>query len=288
MQVSQVDLPDVELRVGMAGSGPPLVLLHGYPQTHAMWARVAEDLASDFTIVAPDLRGYGGSSKPPTDAEHAPYSKRAMAQDILALMRKLGHERFHVAGHDRGGRVGYRLALDHPEAVARLAVLDIVPTGEVWARADASFALGYWHWSFLAQPFPVPERLIAADPEFFFFEAQFQGSRRWMEPAALAEYLAYAAQPEVVHAICEDYRAGASIDRALDDQDRGRSKLACPLLVLWGAKGMLPRWYDVPAVWRGWADDVAAHALDAGHFIPEEQPAQTAAALRAFFGLTGL
>jgi haloacetate dehalogenase len=283
MHVTEVELPEVRLRVGMAGSGPPLVLLHGYPQTHAMWARVADELATDFTLVAPDLRGYGGSSKPATDADHAPYSKRAMGDDILALMRSLGHERFDLAGHDRGGRVGYRLALDHPEAVRRLAVLDIVPTGEVWARADAGFALGYWHWSFLAQPYPTPEKLIAADPEHFFFEAQFRGARAWMEPAALREYLAYVAQPAVVHAMCEDYRAGAGIDRALDDTDRGVRKIACPLLALWGAKGRLPDWYDVPAVWRDWADDVTAQAIDAGHFLAEEKPVETAAALRAFF-----
>ncbi len=194
-------------------------------------------------------------------------------------MAHLGHDRFDVAGHDRGGRVGYRLALDAPEVVRRLTVLDIVPTAEVWARADARFALGYWHWSFLAQARGVPERHIAADPEHFFLDAQFGGVLRTF-PAA-ADYARHLHDPRVVHAVCEDYRAGATYDRELDEADRGRT-ITCPVQVLWGSRGALPAWYDVLEVWRDWADDVVGAELDCGHFLPEERPAETAAALRAF------
>jgi haloacetate dehalogenase len=281
--VSQVDVGEVVLQVRTAGSGPPLLLLHGYPQTHLMWAQVAEQLTDEFTVVAPDLRGYGDSTAPPDVPDHAAYGKRAMARDAVALMAELGFERFDVAGHDRGGRVAYRLALDAPQAVRRLTVLDIVPTGEVWARADARFAFGYWHWALLAQPSPVPETVITPDPEAFFLDAQFGGILRTF-PAA-AEYARHVHDPKVVHAICEDYRAGATYDRELDDADRAAGRqIACPTQVLWGARGALPAWYDVLDVWRDWAPDVTGHALDAGHFLPEERPAETAAALRAFHG----
>jgi haloacetate dehalogenase len=282
-QLSQIDVGEVTLRVRHGGSGPPLLLLHGYPQTHMMWARVAGELAADFTVIAPDLRGYGESGKPATTADHEPYSKRAMGRDALALMKHFGFDRFSLAGHDRGGRVAYRLALDHPEAVARLSILDIIPTGEVWRRADARFALGYWHWPFLAQPHPVPETLIAPDPEYFFFQAQFRGILREFEAEAYADYVRCAKDPATIHAMCEDYRAGASFDRRLDDADRGRRKITCPTQVLWGAKGAVGAWYDVLEVWRDWADDLRGEALDCGHFLPEEQPAETARLLRGFF-----
>ena len=276
-ELSQVEVGGGTLSVRTAGSGPPLLLLHGYPQTHLMWAQVAEQLADEFTVVAPDLRGYGDSSAP----RDGRYDKRAMARDAVALMATLGFDRFDVAGHDRGGRVAYRLALDAPETVRRLTVLDIVPTGEVWARADARFALGYWHWALLAQPSPVPETVITPDPEAFFLDAQFGGILRTF-PAA-AEYAKHLHDPKVVHAICEDYRAGATYDRELDDADRAAGRrIACPTQVLWGAKGALPGWYDVLALWRDWADDVVGQALDCGHFLPEERPAETAVALRAF------
>ncbi len=276
-----VDVGEVTLRVSTRGSGPPLLLLHGYPQNHLMWEQVGDALADAFTVVAPDLRGYGASTAP-ADSPGA-YGKRAMARDALALMAGLGHERFDVAGHDRGGRVAYRLALDAPQSVRRLTVLDIVPTAEVWAHADGRFALGYWHWALLAQPHPVPERLIAADPEFFFLDAQFGGVLRTF-PAA-AEYARSVHDPRVVHAICEDYRAGAGYDRELDEQDRAAGRrISCPVQVLWGERGALPGWYDVLAVWRGWADDVVGQGLDCGHFLPEERPSETAAALRAFHG----
>lgn len=280
-ELSLVDVGDVTLQVRTAGSGPPLLLLHGYPQTHLMWAEVAAQLADEFTVVTPDLRGYGGSSAPPDAPDHATYGKRAMARDAVAVMASLGHDRFDVAGHDRGGRVGYRLALDAPQAVRRLTVLDIVPTGEVWARADARFALGYWHWPLLAQPFPVPETVITPDPAAFFLDAQFGGILRTFDAAP--EYARALHDPKVVHAICEDYRAGATYDRALDDADRAAGRrITCPTQVLWGVQGVLPGWYDVLALWRDWADDVVGQALDCGHFLPEERPVETVAALRAF------
>ena len=279
----QETVGDVTLRVSAGGSGPPLLLLHGYPQTHLMWGRVAERLAEQFTVVGPDLRGYGDSSKPPTDPEHRNHGKRAMAADGVGLMRQLGHETFDVVGHDRGARVAYRMALDSPDAVRRLTVMDVVPTSEVWARADARFALGYWHWAFLAQPEPVPERLIAHDPQEFFLDAQFGGLLRTFAPEAVADYARCLADPAVVHAICEDYRAGASCDRADDEADRAAGRrIECPVQVLWGARGALPSWYDPLAVWRAWADDVTGEAIDSGHFLPEERPAETLACLLAF------
>jgi haloacetate dehalogenase len=282
-EVSRVQVGEVTLRVRVGGSGPPLLLLHGYPETHLMWAGVAGDLAREATVVAPDLRGYGESSQPATVPTHETYGKRAMAADGVALMQQLGFDRFDVAGHDRGGRVAYRMALDSPDAVRRLTVMDVIPTGEVWARADARFALGYWHWGFLAQPAPVPETLIGHDPEHFFFEAQFGGALREFDPEAVADYTFAMHDPAVVHAMCEDYRAGAGCDRALDDQDRAAGRtIPAPLQVLWGGRGALAAWYDPLAVWRQWADDVTGSVVDSGHFIVEEQPAVTLAALRGF------
>ncbi|WP_068874885.1 MULTISPECIES: alpha/beta fold hydrolase [unclassified Phenylobacterium] len=284
-QLSQVKTGEVSLRVRRGGSGPPVLLMHGYPETHMMWAKVAEGLARDFTVVCFDLRGYGGSTAPPASEDHETASKRAMARDAMAVMRHFGFETFDVAGHDRGGRVAYRLALDHPQAVRRLSILDIIPTGEVWARADRRFALGYWHWPFLAQRYPLPERLIGADPESFFFGLQYPDAGRDFDPEAYADYAAAVRTPSVVHAMCEDYRAGAGYDRRLDNEDKAAGrKVACPIQVLWGGKGALAAWYDTLAIWREWADDVRGQSLDCGHFIPEEKPAETLALLRAFFG----
>jgi haloacetate dehalogenase len=278
-ELTDVDTRETTIRVRRGGSGPPLLLLHGNPETHVMWHLVAPRLARDFTVVATDLRGYGDSGKPATAPDHEPYSKRAMARDQVAVMRQLGFERFSLAGHDRGGRVAYRLALDHPERVEKVAVLDIIPTGEAFRRTDFAFAMGYWHWFFLAQPFDLPERIIGADPETYF------GRRndRVFAPEARAEYLRCFKNPAVVHASCEDYRAGATYDFQLDEADRGARKIASPLLALWGTKGALQNWYDVLAVWRDWADDVRGRALDCGHFLPEEAPDETYQELHAFF-----
>ena len=279
-RTEMVDVEGVEILARVAGTGPPLLLLHGNPQTHAMWHLVAPGLAEDFTVVATDLRGYGDSSRPETDGEHGPYSKRTMAEDQIGVMKHFGFERFGLCGHDRGGRVGYRMALDHPGVVTRLAVLDIVPTWEAFSRADMSFGLGYWHWFFLAQPFDLPERLLAADPE----NALFRGGSELFAPEAMEEYRRCLRDPETIHAICEDYRAAATIDFAHDAEDRERGRrIACPLLALWGGRGNLQEWYDVPEVWRAWADDVRGKALDSGHYIPEEAPEQTLSEIRAFF-----
>lgn len=278
-------------RVG--GSGPPLLLLHGYPQTHLMWRTVAPLLADRFTVVAADLPGYGGSFRPVPTRDHAAHSKRELAEDLVQTMALFGHEAFAVAGHDRGGRVAYRMSLDHPRRVTAAAVLDVVPTGEVWARADAAMTLGYWHWAFLAQPAPLPERLIAADPDAFFdlhVRALGLGRAPGRYPAELlAAYRALLDDPEVVTAICEDYRAGAGIDREHDDADRGRRRIECPLLALWSARGALPRFYgDVLDVWRPWARTVTGQGLPASHFLVEDQPEQVAELLATFLDRTSL
>jgi haloacetate dehalogenase len=236
--------------------------------------------------VAPDLRGYGRSSKPPSSDDHETSSKRAMARDAMVLMRHFGFDRFDVAGHDRGGRVAYRLALDHPDAVRRLSILDIIPTGEVWARADARFALGYWHWPFLARPHPFPETLIAPDPEFFLFTGPSGGRTPTIfEPDAYADYVACGSEPAVIHGMCECYRAGAGFDRRLDEADKAAGRrIAAAVQVLWGSKSAVGGWYDVLDVWRGWTGDLRGHSLDCGHYLAEEKPAETLAALRAFHG----
>jgi haloacetate dehalogenase len=281
----ETDRGVVFARVG--GSGPALLLLHGYPQTHLMWHAAAVKLAERFTVVATDLAGYGTSFRPPPAPDHAPHSKRALAADQVRAMVALGHERFAVAGHDRGGRVAYRMALDHPERVDAVAVLDVVPTGEVWARADARLALAYWHWAFLAQPAPLPERLIAADPDAFFdFHVRALGLGRAPDryPAELmAAYRRLFDDASTVEAICEDYRAGAGIDREHDDADRGVRRIECPLLALWSARGALPRLYgDVLAVWRPWARAMSGRGLEASHFLVEDRPEEVAGELTAF------
>jgi haloacetate dehalogenase len=278
-ELSRIDTGEAEIRVRHAGSGPPVLLLHGHPQTHVMWHAVAPQLAEDFTVVAADLRGYGESSKPSTTPDHEPYSKRAMARDQVEVMRQLGFERFAVAGHDRGGRCAYRMALDHPEPVERLAVLDIVPTADMWRRADMQFGLVNWHWYFLAQPFDFPERVIGADPSVYYFR---RGRDRF-HPEALADYLVAVRNPETIHAMCEDYRAGATYDFDLDEADHGRRRIQCPVLALWAGQDELEEWFDVLEVWRGWADDVTGRAIDSGHFLAEERPDEVASELRAFF-----
>jgi haloacetate dehalogenase len=273
----------------VGGSGPPLLLLHGYPQSLLMWHAAAPLLAERHTVVAADLAGYGASFRPAPTPDHAAHGKRAMAGDQVEAMAALGFEHFAVAGHDRGGRVAYRMALDHPDRVERLAVLDIVPTGEVWARADRDFALGYWHWAFLALPAPLPERLIGGDPQAFFDLHVRAGMGLGGEPGrypaeVMDAYRRTLDEPEAVAGMCEDYRAGATIDVELDDADRSAGRqIGCPALVLWAARGGLPRFYgDVVAVWRAWAPDVRGTALDASHFLAEDRPEDTAAQLLAF------
>ena len=281
--LSMIDTGEATIRVMHAGSGPPLLLLHGHPQTLAMWHKIGPRLAQDFTVVAADLRGYGESSKPPTTRDHEPYSKRAMARDQVEVMRQLGFERFFVAGHDRGGRVAYRMALDHPERVLKLAVLDIVPTGEAFRRADMKFGLGYWHWFFLAQPYDMPERLIGADPDYYYWRRDGPEPPAYIGLEAFEDFRRSFTNPETIHAMCEDYRAGATFDYALDEADRGQKRIECPTLVLWGSKGELGKWYDVLSVWRDWADDVRGRALDSGHHMALEVPGETYSELRAFF-----
>ncbi len=262
----------IRLRIG--GNGPPLLLLHGHPQTHAMWHGVAAVLAQSFSVVAADLPGYGGSAPVPTG------SKREMGEVLAAMMEQLGFGCFLVAGHDRGGRCAYRLALDQPERVERLAVLDIVPTAEMWRRVDKEFGLVDWHWFFLAQPEPFPENLISANPDAYYF----RGDRSRFHPKALADYLAAVNDPAVVHAMCQDYRAGATIDQELDEADlAGGRRIRCPVLVLWAGRDELGRWFDVVDTWRRWADDVRGHAVDTGHFLAEERPDEVAAELEEFF-----
>ncbi len=271
--------PGVSLRVRHGGTGPAVVLLHGHPRTHTTWHRVAPQVqAAGYTVVCPDLRGYGQSSKPPTTADHSPYSKRVMAADVVALMRRLGHERFAVVGHDRGSYVATRLALDHPQAVSALAVLDCVPIGEALARADATFAAAWWHWFFFAQP-DKPERAILPDPD-----AWYGGDPDLMGAENHADYRRAIHDPATVRAMLEDYRAGLGVDRADDDADRrdGR-RIGCPVLVLWSARDDMEMLYgDVPAVWQPWADDVRSGVIDSGHHMAEEAPDQLAGALTAF------
>jgi haloacetate dehalogenase len=275
----RIEVEGESINAVRGGTGPPVLLLHGSPQTLAMWHLVAPRLAEDFTVVAADLRGYGDSSKPEGGEDHARYSKRVMALDQLEVMKHLGFDRFALCGHDRGGRVGYRMALDHPGVVTRLAVLDIVPTFEAFSRADMEFGLAYWHWFFLAQPHDLPERLLASAPE----KALFRGGSEAIAPEAMEEYVRCLRDPEAIRATCEDYRAAATLDYEHDEADRqaGR-RMACPLLALWGRKGFLEGHYDVLDVWRGWAEEVDGRALECGHYIPEEAPEETYAALHAF------
>lgn len=268
--------PQVTINAIAGGSGPPLLLLHGHPQTHAIWHRVAPALAERFSVVACDLRGYGDSSRPPATPDHASYSKRAMAADVLAVMRFLGHDRFAVLAHDRGARVAHRLALDHPGAVERLALLDIAPTLAMYEQTSEAFARAYWHWFFLIQPAPLPERLIEADPAAYVRDVMGGRSAGLapFDPRALAEYQRCLALPGAARGICEDYRAAATIDLEHDraDRDAGR-RLAMPLLALWGGQGVVGRCFDPLAQWRLVAQDVRGEALPCGHYIAEEAPA---------------
>lgn len=273
----------INLVVG--GDGPALLLLHGFPQSHAIWHRMAPALAERFTVVAPDLRGYGDSERVASAPDHAPYSKRAMAQDQVEAMAALGFERFQVVGHDRGARVAHRMALDHPERVQRVALLDIVPTLRLFESVDQRLATAYWHWFFLIQPAPLPEHMIGRDPEFFLRRmlSSWGGDAGFVAPEAFAEYLRALRDPAALHAMCEDYRAAAGIDLEHDRASRAAGeRVRCPLLALWGKRGAMEGLYDVAQTWREAADDARGHALDCGHFLPEEAPEQTLAALHEF------
>jgi haloacetate dehalogenase len=277
---------EVTLRVRRAGTGPPVLLLHGYPQTLAMWHRLAAPLAARHAVVLADLRGYGDSEKPPAAPDHAPHSKRAMAQDALLLMHALGHERFAVVGHDRGGRVGHRLALDAPDAVTRLAVLDIAPTLAMYEQTTMEFARAYYHWFFLIQPEPLPERLIGADPDLFLTTKLRSWSQgRWpFDARAVAEYLRCFRDPATIHATCEDYRAAATIDLEHDraDRDAGR-RVRCPVLALWGERGTVHRLFRPLEEWRrACAGTVGGRPLASGHYLAEEVPDAVLADLLPF------
>jgi haloacetate dehalogenase len=268
------------------GDGPPVLLLHGTPETHLMWHRVAPALAERYTVVVTDLRGFGDSGKPPSTGDHAPYSMREIALDQVELMKRFGHERFGVAGHDRGARCAYRMALDHPDVVTRLAVLDVVPTGDAFRRADMRFSLDFWVWSFLAAPFPVPEELIRRSPATIVDHMLGAWSTKpgAFPPHVRNEYVEKFSDPETVHAICEEYRAAATLDYQHDESDRGRVKIACPVLALWSDAGSVANWYEPLDVWGEWADDVRGGPIAAGHFLPEEAPAEIIERLGQFFG----
>ena len=283
-----ITVGDGPIRLRRGGSGPPLLLLHGNPQTHAMWHAVAPKLAERFTVICPDLRGYGGSLKPPATADHAPYAKTAMARDMVEVMQHFGFERFLVGSHDRGARVAHRLALDFPDRVLKLAVLDIVPTIEHFERADMSFGLGYYHWFWFAQPHPFPEVIINAAPEAWFraHTSREPKDDGFFHPEALADYLACARNPDMIRGMCEDYRAAATIDLEDDRATRtaGR-KVACPMLVLWGAKGKIGKWYEPLTIWRQYcAADLTGGPVNSGHYLAEEAPEEVLAAFARFFG----
>jgi haloacetate dehalogenase len=285
-ELAHVETPAGKIRLRHGGAGPPLLLLHGNPQSHAMWHRVAPRLAQRFHVVCPDLRGYGGSFKPPATPDHAPYAKREMARDLVAVMAQFGQRRFRVASHDRGARVAHRLALDFPDCVERLAVMDIVPTLEHFERTDMSFALGYYHWFWFAQPHPFPEVLINAAPDAWFAAHTSREPKPpgFFAPEALADYLAAARDPAAITGMCEDYRAAATIDLEHDRASRAAGeKVRCPMLVLWGAKGKIGAWYDAPAIWRQYcAAEVSGGAVESGHYLAEEAPDEVLGWLEGF------
>ena len=286
-KLSTVTVSEGALRVRHGGSGPPLLLLHGNPQTHAMWHAVAPKLARTYTVICPDLRGYGGSFKPAVSADHAAYSKAAMARDMAELMTHFGHQRFLVAAHDRGARVAHRLALDHSSRVDKLCLLDIVPTIEHFERADMAFAMGYYHWFWLAQPHPFPEKLINAAPETWFkaHTSREPKDEGFFHPDALADYLTWVRTPEMIRGMCEDYRAAATIDLVHDRVSRAAEiKIACPLHLLWGANGKIDAWYEPLDIWRRYCSGpVTGRALPTGHYLAEESPAMVTAELLRFF-----
>jgi haloacetate dehalogenase len=279
-----IGVPGAEIHCRIKGSGPPVLLLHGYPQSSALWAFVAPVLARTYTVVCADLRGYGDSSKPATTDGHLSYSFRAMADDQVSLMQTLGFSSFHIVGHDRGGRAGFRAALDHRDRVRSLALLDIVPTATVLDNVDSELAAGYWHWFYLSLPNPLPENMIALDPDFFFSQSIATwgaGSVDTFDPAVLGEYRRCWSDPEMIRASCEDYRAAVSIDIAHDRADRDRA-VTCPTLIMWGTGGLMARHFDVPATWRERCPVMKTAPVDAGHFLVDERPAEVAQILLGY------
>ncbi|MCP4072880.1 MAG: alpha/beta hydrolase [Hyphomicrobiales bacterium] len=272
-----------EINLKVAGKGPALLLLHGYPQTHVIWHKIAPELAKTHTVVVPDLRGYGDSGKPVSDSTHAAYSKRAMAADQVEVMDTLGFNNFSVVGHDRGGRVAHRMVRDYPDRIDKITVLDIAPTATMYAKTDMKFATAYYHWFLLIQPFDLPERMIGADPGFYLSKKIGAWGRTdgAISDEAFSEYLRCFSDPDTIHATCEDYRASATIDLEHDAVDRGR-KIDNPLLVLWGQDGFVGKTYDVLDTWREVASNVSGHPVPGGHYVPEEAPQETLNALKAF------
>ncbi|MEM7509085.1 MAG: alpha/beta hydrolase [Pseudomonadota bacterium] len=282
----EIETSGARIRVAHGGSGPPLLLLHGNPQTLAIWRHMAPVLARDFTVVCTDLRGYGFSSKPPAGQDHINYSKREMARDQVEVMEALGHENFFLCGHDRGGRVAHRLAMDWQDRVRKIAVVEIAPTREMYANTTDAFARGYWHWFLMIKPSPLPELMMGADPDALWrlkCGAQSGGGLE-IFGAALEEYLEAFRDPEMRRASCDDYRAAAHIDIRHDEED-GEARLPMPLLALWGKRGKIEACFDCLALWRLRAADVRGQALDCGHYMPEELPDQVTESLRSFFAL---
>ncbi len=279
----KLDVNGTTINLVKGGSGPPLLMLHGYPQTHAMWNKIAPRLAEDFTVVCPDLRGYGESGKVQGDPEHMNYSKRVMAQDQADVMKELGFDQFFLVGHDRGARVTHRLTKDHQDRVLKLATLDIVPTRHMFQIVNKEFATNTYHWFFLIQPFDFPERVIGADPEFFARRGfdRTKDAGKVFNPEALEHYVSCFKDPGTIHAVCEDYRAGASIDLVHDEEDFDR-KITCPMMALWSSTGYVGRTQDVLKVWGDYATDVRGHALPCGHYIAEELPDEAYTAIKGF------
>lgn len=281
-KTNKVEVNGVTINYKICGSGKPLLLIHGYPQTHTMWYKVANELSKDFTIICPDLRGYGDSSKPKGELDHSNYSKKVMAKDMLELMKYLGYEKFYVAGHDRGARVTHRMCLDYPTNILKACVMDIAPTYHMFSNTNQAFATGYYHWFFLIQPDNLPETLIGANPRYYLEEKLKRWSAKGaiFEKEAVDEYVR-CFDEDSIHATCEDYRAAASIDMIDDEQDRNR-KIDIPLLVLWGKKGFVNRTYEVLGVWKEYATNVDGKALECGHFLPEEVPSEVIIELKKF------
>lgn len=280
----KIKVNGIEINTVHGGKGKPLLLIHGYPQTHVMWHKIAPKLAEKFYVICPDLRGYGDSSKPGGLPDHSNYSKRIMGKDMIEVMEYLGFDSFFSAGHDRGGRTLHRMCLDHPEKIRRACVMDIAPTYHMFKTANQNFATGYYHWFFLIQPDGLPEKMIGEDPEYYLKEKlmRWSGKNKDFDPKAVEEYVRCFSNPSAIHGSCEDYRAAASIDLMHDEEDMDK-KITCPLLVLWGNQGFVHRTYDVIKTWEERAENVAGKSLDCGHFVPEESPEDTYKELINFF-----